>query len=445
LRRVDRATLIVEVSSQRLADGRILYIVCDVTESKRLESAVRLLAQSGPQANPDVFCASCVAELASAFGVGHASIGLLEHDAAQVRIVSRWPAVNESPPASYAIATSPCGRLGTAQRSLQLLNAARDFPGHTLFGGSPVAGYLGAAIVAPSGSLTGVIELWDEQPFVAGPESLRILEMFAHRIGAEIERASREAQLTQLTTTLEAKVEERTASLAQANRELEAFSYTVSHDLRAPVRAIDAHASMLLEESLENPDGPARRYAQRILQAAHRMRELIEGLLTIARISHQPQSLEAVDLSVLAMLAIEQLRERDSGRKVDFICAPDLKVHADRTAASIVITNLIENSWKYSARVAEARIQFGCERQNDEVVFFVRDNGAGFDMQHARRLFKPFARLHDSSEYPGSGVGLATVERIVQRHEGRVWADSAPSAGATFYFTFGPCLAGRSR
>lgn len=437
LRRHNGATLLVEVSAQRLDDGRIVYMVSDITESQRLESAVRLLAESGPQQQPEQFFDRCVAELAAVFGVRHGSVGLLDAGGELVRVVSRWPRNDATLPARYSIAAAPGARLKTSPAALHVRDAAREFPEHSLFAGAAVAGYLGAGIVSTSGKLIGVLELWDEQPFVAGAESLRILEMFAHRIGAEVERAASEAELRELMLTLETRIAERTAELAAANEELEAFSYTVSHDLRTPVRAISGDAHMLLDESGDQLSAAARTRVQRILQSVQRMRELIEGLLTIARLSHQPQNIEEVDLSRLAAAVIDQLRERDPAREVEFVCVPSAIVDADQVSAGVLMTNLIENAWKYSAKAPHARIEFGCELQQDERVFFVRDNGAGFDMQRAKRLFEPFARLHDAKDYPGCGVGLASVERVVRRHSGRVWAVSAPDEGATFYFTLG--------
>jgi light-regulated signal transduction histidine kinase (bacteriophytochrome) len=174
------------------------------------------------------------------------------------------------------------------------------------------------------------------------------------------------------------------------------------------------------------------------VQAARRMRELISGLLQLAQLSHQPSVLQIVDLSQVATHAMDLMQERDRDRRVEFVCAPAVRVNTDPTWIGVVLTNLLENAWKYSSRVQHARIEFGVQREAGGKVYFVRDNGAGFDMQHAKRLFKPFQRLHAHDEYPGSGIGLATVERLIRRLGGRVWAESAPERGATFYFTLEP-------
>jgi light-regulated signal transduction histidine kinase (bacteriophytochrome) len=314
---------------------------------------------------------------------------------------------------------------------------AEQFPEHAPFAGFTSGAYLGAAILSSAGTVTGVVEVWNETPFVVGPGSQQILETFAHRIGAELERAAADRGLRELTATLEARVAARTSELARANEELEAFSYSVSHDLRGPVRAVDAHAAMLLEEAEAVLDAGARRHVDRIAQAARRMRDLINGLLQLAQLSHQPRTLQIVDLSHLATHAIELLQERERGRHVEFVCTPGVRANTDPTAANVVLTNLIENAWKYSSRAAHARIEFGVEHEDNGAIYFVRDNGAGFEMQYAKRLFKPFQRLHATGDYPGSGIGLATVDRLIRRLGGRVWAESAPEQGATFYFTFG--------
>jgi signal transduction histidine kinase len=433
LRRGDGTTVLADISSQRLSDGRTLCVALNVTEAVRIETALQLLAESGPAEDTAAFVERCAATLAQAFGASRAAVGVIDERAGKVRILGQSPL--QGCDDSYPVADAPCARLSGEQRSIHITGLAAQFPAHAPFAGHASGAYLGSAIVSSTGAVTGVVEIWDPAPFAVGPGSQQILETFAHRIGAELERAAAYRELRELTATLEARVAERTSELARANEELEAFSYSVSHDLRGPVRAVDAHAAMLLEEANAVLNAGARRHLDRIAQAARRMGELINGLLQLAQLSHQPRSLQIVDLSHLAAHAMELLQERDRERSVDFVCAPGVRASTDPTAVNIVLTNLIENAWKYSSRVAHARIEFGVRRQHDGTVYYVRDNGTGFEMDHARRLFKPFQRLHASDDYPGMGIGLATVERLIQRLGGRVWAESAPGQGATFYFT----------
>jgi signal transduction histidine kinase len=433
--RGDGTTVLADISSQRLSDGRTLCIALNVTEAVRIETALRLLAESGPAEDTAAFIESCTATLAQAFGARHAAASVMD-GTGSARILGQWPA-RPGFEQSYALADSPCARLSAERRSMYLTGLAAEFPAHAPFAGCTSGAYLGAAILSSAGTVTGVVEVWDETPFVVGAGSQQILEIFAHRIGAELERAAADRGLRELTATLEARVAARTSELARANEELEAFSYSVSHDLREPVRAVDAHAAMLAEEAGPALDDGARRHVERIAQAARRMRDLIAGLLQLAQLSHQPpRSLQIVDLSQVATHTMELLQERDrDGRSVEFVCAPGIRVNTDPTGIGVVVTNLIENAWKYSSRVDRARIEFGVQQQEKQRVYFVRDNGVGFEMQHAKRLFRPFQRLHAQDEYPGSGIGLATVERLVRRLGGRVWTESAPGQGATFYFT----------
>ncbi|HEY7642632.1 MAG TPA: ATP-binding protein [Steroidobacteraceae bacterium] len=436
LRRGDGTTVLADISSQRLSDGRTLCVALNVTETVRIETALQLLAESGPAEDSEAFVGRCAATLAQAFGASHAVVGMVDEHAGRIRILGQSPA-RPAADDGYPLATAPCAQLSAERRSMHVTGLAAQFPEHAPFTRFASGAYLGAAILNSAGSVTGVVEIWDETPFAVGPGSQQILETFAHRIGAELERAAADRGLRELTATLEARVAARTSELARANEELEAFSYSVSHDLRGPVRAVDAHAAMLLEEADAVLDAGARRHVDRIVQAARRMRDLINGLLQLAQLSHQPRSLQIVDLSQLASHAMELLQERDRERRVEFVCAPGVRASTDLTAINVVLTNLIENAWKYSSQVPHARIEFGVQRENDATVYFVRDNGTGFEMQYAKRLFKPFQRLHASGDYPGSGIGLATVDRLIRRLGGRVWAESAPGEGATFYFTLG--------
>jgi len=238
-----------------------------------------------------------------------------------------------------------------------------------------------------------------------------------------------------LMRSLEERVAARTAEYAELNRQLESFSYSVSHDLRAPVRAIAGFSSVLLQDHAHALNEEGRRHLSRIHAAAGHMNELIEGLLQLAQVSHHTLRNEEVNLSKFAQEVIQRLGEREPTRHVRFICAPSVTVRGDARLLRIVMHNLLENAWKYTSRTASAEIEFGCESANQGTTYFVKDNGAGFDMQFAEHLFEPFQRLHSATEFTGTGIGLATVARVVQRHSGRIWARAAPGAGATFFFT----------
>jgi light-regulated signal transduction histidine kinase (bacteriophytochrome) len=225
--------------------------------------------------------------------------------------------------------------------------------------------------------------------------------------------------------------------LEQANSELEAFSYSVSHDLRAPLRVIDGYSTLLLEEYADGLDEQAGTYIRRIRTGIKKMSGLIDDLLNLSRVSRAPLRKETIDLTELAHGVVTDLQNRDPAREVAVDIADGLCAWGDAPLVTIVLVNLLGNAWKYSAKQAAARIAFGCATKEKEAVFFIQDNGAGFDMAHAGKLFAPFQRLHRDSEFEGTGIGLATAQRIILRHGGRIWAEAVPGAGATFFFTLG--------
>ncbi len=230
-------------------------------------------------------------------------------------------------------------------------------------------------------------------------------------------------------------VEERTAQLETSNKELEAFAYSVSHDLRTPLRGISGFSQILLIEHQDKLDDTAKNYLQRISTATLRMSQLIDDMLSLSRVSRAEMSIQLLDLSKLAQEIANNLMVNQPDRKVVFTIQAGIKAKGDKGFLQIVLKNLIGNAWKFTSKQSSATIEFGIFEQDDKRVFFVRDNGAGFNMKYAHKLFGPFQRLHSLKEFSGTGIGLATVQRILQRHGGKVWAEGEVGKGATFYFT----------
>jgi signal transduction histidine kinase len=240
-----------------------------------------------------------------------------------------------------------------------------------------------------------------------------------------------------MLTGINRQLRRKASELTEANRELEAFSYSVSHDLRAPLRHIIGYGSLLVDDNLAQLDQEGRNHLARIIAAGTRMNGIIDDLLRLAQLSRHPITLAPVNLSTIASEVRDDLLQSEPARPVTFDIAPGLIIHADAGLMRTVMENLMENAWKYSARVPIARIEVGSETNGRETVFHVRDNGAGFDMAYAENLFKPFQRMHSATDFPGTGIGLATVRRIIMRHFGRIWVESAVGVGTTVFFAIG--------
>ena len=266
----------------------------------------------------------------------------------------------------------------------------------------------------------------------ASEEDAQLIESFNVML-AQIQE--RDAKLQKAREELEQRVKERTAELEAANKELESFSYSVSHDLRAPLRSIDGFSQALMEEYTDRLDDAGKDYLQRARAATQRMSVLIDDLLNLARVARMEMNRASVNLTAVAQGVRDDLEESQPGRRVDWVIREGMTVNGDAHLLRVVLQNLMGNAWKYTSAHPQARIEFGCNHDNGSKVFFVRDDGAGFDPAYSSRLFAAFQRLHSPKEFPGSGIGLATVQRIVFRHGGKIWAEGAVERGATFYFT----------
>lgn len=282
---------------------------------------------------------------------------------------------------------------------------------------------------------------------VGGVLGLLLLAMFNSRLRGLVrartilleeevrERRQAEAEVRELNQTLERRVEERSAQLLAVNKELDAFAYSVSHDLRAPLRAMDGFSQALEEDYAQVVDDTGRDYLARIRKGCARMGHLIEDLLQLSRLTRREISRVDLDLSALAREVADELQAGAPDRRVTFEIQPGLRALGDPTLLRAVLDNLLGNAFKFTGPVPEARISFGEKWVDGQRAFFVRDNGVGFDMRYVDKLFGVFQRLHDAESFEGTGIGLATVQRVILRHGGRIWAESAPGQGATFFLT----------
>ncbi len=256
------------------------------------------------------------------------------------------------------------------------------------------------------------------------------------RLRMELEERVRiEKRIQNINTELEQRVRERTSLLESTNKELEAFAYSISHDLRSPLRALDGFSEVLLREYGEKMDGRGRELLERIQTASRRMGQLISDLLNLSTIARMGFARQEVDLSIIARETVEKLKAADPARKISVGIAPGLKAMGDERLIRFMMEHLIDNAWKFTGGQDDARVEIGSDRSGPQEEFFVRDNGVGFDMAYAGNLFKPFQRLHGIHEFPGNGIGLVTVQRIVARHGGTIRVEAEPGQGATFRFT----------
>lgn len=268
------------------------------------------------------------------------------------------------------------------------------------------------------------------------PPDLRcVIEIALHKHAAEV-------QLRENERWLEQTLQQRTAALEAANRELEAFSYSVAHDLRAPLRGIDSFSQLLIERYSQRLDSEGLGYLNRVRSAATRMSQLIDALLSLAQVGRGQMQRLDLDFTQLVQSVASEVAAANPDRTVPLVVAPRMRAYADPRLLRIVVANLLENAWKFTARRQRPAVEVGPVQNTSLPTYYVRDNGAGFDPAYASRLFGAFQRLHADREFPGTGIGLAIVQRVIARHSGTVWADSRPDQGATFYFTLPPRQSG---
>ncbi|HET9735647.1 MAG TPA: PAS domain S-box protein [Burkholderiales bacterium] len=435
-RRKDGGLIPVEIRAGRLPDGNALAFVREISERRRAETLLANLARGVSAELGDAFFQSLVTHLCRELPADHAFIGeVVPPGQERVRTLAFCRDGAPAPNFEYRLEGSPCIN-GIQQRGTVAYpeNVAQLFPRDAGLQKLGAQGYVGTSLQNSQGEAIGILVAMSRKPIRHRGLWASILEIFAVRAAGEIERAAAERRIRELNLSLERRVAERTAELEAANRELESFSYSVSHDLRAPLRAVAGFAALLRSQHAAALPDAGRHQLERIEVNAARMGALIDDLLKLSRASMQELNRRPTDMEALARMAAHEATEH-AARPVEMVIHALPPAPGDHTLLQLVWANLIGNAVKYSRGAAAPRIEIGARRLDDAVEYYVRDNGAGFDPQQAARLFGLFQRLHSEEEFEGTGVGLALVERIVRRHGGQVGAEGAPGGGATFRFS----------
>ena len=410
----------------------------DITARKRTDNIIQVLAKGVRQQTYDAFLRDTVKNLASLYGVKYAFIGTLCEDREHVEIKAMWDGQAYLDEITYHLQGTPCQHVLNKKKELFEKDAWHRFPDNEFLAEHAVDSYFGTTVLSSSGEIMGLISLMDTKPMDKDIWDDPALEVFATRVAVEMERYSTLVELESHQRDLEDLVKVRTSRMEELNSELESFCYSVSHDLRAPLRSINGFTQALIDDYTPVFDEQGLDYLTRVCRGANRMSDLIDALLEISRVTRSNPVNETVDLGELAGEIAGDLQARYPQRNVSVDIKPGLIVSADKRYMKIILENMLENAWKYTAKNEHANIEMGMLEINGENTYYIRDDGVGFDMRYASKLFEAFQRLHLPEEFEGTGIGLATVSKIVQQYSGRIWADALPGKGATFYFTLGP-------
>lgn len=407
----------------------------DVTQEKLFDDAIHLIVSVVSGKTGSEFFQLLTRSLAELFATRYCFVGVLEHpESRQVKTIAVYAKGEPAPNMAYDLKGTPCAMVMGQTTCIYPQDVQSLFPDDHLLVEMDADGYLGTPLFDSEGNPLGIIVLIDNRPLHDIDKMKAIMEIVAARAAAEIERNKADELLQQQRRRLQEMVDERTAELQNANRELEAFSYSVSHDLRAPLRSIDGFSHALLDDCADQLDEQGRDYLNRIRSNAQRMSMLIDDLLQLSRVTRQTLNKKQIDLSDLVEETLKKYQEQDASRQVKIQIAPDITVNADPDLLTIVIDNLVSNAWKYTSKIQHPEIAFGKQHQDGKTIYYLRDNGTGFDMKYSEKIFQAFQRLHADNEYEGSGIGLATVARIINRHGGRIWAEAQLNVGTTIYF-----------
>lgn len=442
MRHIDGGVIDAKMWAERIEiDGEDCVLSCFVntTEEKRREAQLLALTRGMAGPSGDALFQALTLHMAQAIEADMVTVSELRGDHL-ARTLAVWKDGGSSRNYSFDLGGTPCAEaLNRPDLCVYESELTQHFPGYRGLADEGLQAYVGQALRDEDGTPIGVLNAFWRHPVQLSNDSRALIAIFASRANAELVRLRRDREILRLNSSLEERVRERTAELGKLNAELDSFAYSVSHDLKSPLRAIDGFTQLLQESLQERLDAHEAELFGRVLAGTHRMSTLIADLLALARVSQGPLQRSRVDLSALAQQVLQAEQAKHPGRVLRWQVAPGLHAQCDARLARIALENLLGNAVKYTRDQAEAVIEFGQLPGGPGAPgdFFVRDNGTGFDMAHADKLFQPFQRLHmPSAGFDGTGIGLATVRRILERHGGGICAFAQPGEGARFQFSF---------
>jgi len=428
----------------------VVLILRDISHKQKADEAISSLARATNLLEFEDFIRESVRSLAQLYNTKFAFVGRLQPDKKHVSTLAVWAGDRFADNFTYSLEGTPCKDVLDLKVELIPDKADELYPDDEMLIQMGIKSYFGHPMVAER-KMKGLVSVMNDATLNVEEWAGPVLGLFANRLAVEIERFEATQELQASKENLEEQVRKRTQkieeqtniikqnniALEEANEEMKSFCYSVSHDLRAPLRGISGFSDIVLEDYEDKLDDIGKEYLHRIKDSTTNMSDLIDGMLQLSRVSHQDIEIEEFNLSLLAEEVIHGISSLERERKIKVEIEPDLKCKADRGLIIILLQNLLGNAWKYSAKKDISRISVFQKEVDGRPVFIIRDNGAGFDTRYADKLFEPFKRLHGESEFSGSGIGLATVKSVINKHNGKIWAESEIEQGSSFYFTLG--------
>ena len=434
---VDRMELILNKSINVNATQTAHHLDRDVKENIQVEKILRSLATNTSTQDSGDFFRYCVKSLAELYDCRYAFIGLIEENENRIETLCVWAGDRYADNFEYDLKGTPCNDVITQNKELIPTNARELYPSDELLTDMGIDSYFGAPLITKDLGVIGIVSVMDSHPMNLNEWTSPVLSVFASRIALEVLRKKTLDQLVALNNDLEVRVQQRTHELEVSNEELKAFCYSVSHDLRAPVRSIKSFLDIVYEDFHDELSEEVLEYLERVRNSGAHLDELITSMLNLSRVSQKEMMLKDINLTDIFKSSIQRLEPQYLNREAQIKIAEDMKVWGDENLLKLALDNLVSNALKYTSNELNPKIEIGYFIKDKKTIFYVKDNGDGFDTEFSNRLFQPFQRMHTSKEFEGIGIGLATTRRVINKHGGDIWVEAKKGSGATFYFDLG--------